>query len=317
MYLQRPRGAIPAVQRGAVNVVRGARKQRFVVVDRATINDSRLSFRARGLLAWMLDKPDGWRASAEAISDATTEGRDAIRTALRELEDAGYLARRKYRGPAGRWEAEMVVFETPQEPDEADSPERDSSAGERQPPQPDSSAGQPSPDFQASRDVCTRGEDSIEHQTPSPHAEDLVLLPALPATPSPTELVFDAWISATRKRPGATKLDPNRRRIITGALKMFPLEDVVDAVRGWDKCPFNRGENDRRTVYNQLHNLIGDAAKVEKFRDYQRGDAAQAPPKMSRSFDTIARGVAAAEARTADNGHGPTTAIPLVTRSMP
>ncbi|MDJ0386133.1 hypothetical protein [Streptomyces sp. G-G2] len=56
----------------------------------ATLEDSRLSFRARGILAYLLAKPDSWRVAADRISNAGKEGVEAVRTALRELRDAGY-----------------------------------------------------------------------------------------------------------------------------------------------------------------------------------------------------------------------------------
>lgn len=94
-------------------VIRVAKRARFTSVDRETIRDSRLSFRARGLLVWLLDKPDDFRVRSEQIADHASEGRDAVRTALRELEQLGYLERTKSRGEGGRWVHEVIVHERP------------------------------------------------------------------------------------------------------------------------------------------------------------------------------------------------------------
>ena len=67
------------------------------------LQDKRISFRARGILGYLLSLPDGWEASAERIAHETTEGRDAVATALKELERAGYLARRAGRIPKRFW----------------------------------------------------------------------------------------------------------------------------------------------------------------------------------------------------------------------
>lgn len=96
-----------------MTTIRVERRDRFTTVDRDTVNDASLSFRARGLLVWLLDKPDGWRVRADAIAVATTEGRDAVRSALNELEAAGYLTRTKCRDRSGRFRTETVVRETP------------------------------------------------------------------------------------------------------------------------------------------------------------------------------------------------------------
>lgn len=91
--------------------IRVEKRQQFAVVDSRAVNDTRLSMRARGVLVWLLDKPDGWRVSSEAIARQCSEGRDAIRKALKELEGAGYLHRQKVQGKDGRWTTESVVCE--------------------------------------------------------------------------------------------------------------------------------------------------------------------------------------------------------------
>lgn len=62
----------------------------YTVLPTATLEDARLSFRARGILAYLLAKPDSWKVAADRISKAGKEGIEAVRTALRELRDAGY-----------------------------------------------------------------------------------------------------------------------------------------------------------------------------------------------------------------------------------
>lgn len=62
----------------------------FTVLPTATIEDSRLSFRARGILIFLLAKPDNWTVRSESIAAAGREGRDAVRKALQELRAYGY-----------------------------------------------------------------------------------------------------------------------------------------------------------------------------------------------------------------------------------
>lgn len=94
----------------------GLRKRRqhfFVQVPRDTIRDSRLSFRARGLLAYLLDMPDGWDVKSENLADKTTEGRDAVRTALSELAKHGYYRIERRRMLTGRFSMGTAVSEEP------------------------------------------------------------------------------------------------------------------------------------------------------------------------------------------------------------
>lgn len=97
-----------------MSIVRVAKRARFTTIDRVTLNDDRLSFRARGVLSWLLDKPDDWSVRSEAIAEGGKEGRDAIRAALAELEVAGYVQRVKTKDDKGRWTTETVVYERPQ-----------------------------------------------------------------------------------------------------------------------------------------------------------------------------------------------------------
>lgn len=99
---------------------RAPRRHRYTSVERSSLNDDRLSFRSRGVLVWLLDKPDDWRTDSTAIARAGKEGREAIRSALRELEEAGYLRRSKTQDEGGRWVTIVDVYETPEEADAED-----------------------------------------------------------------------------------------------------------------------------------------------------------------------------------------------------
>lgn len=100
-----------------MTTLRIAKRDRYTSVSRLTINDERLSFRARGVLVWLLDKPDDWRFDSESISGAGSEGRDAVRRALQELESCGYLLREKFRDGGGRFVTIVTVYERPGMPE--------------------------------------------------------------------------------------------------------------------------------------------------------------------------------------------------------
>lgn len=68
-------------------------REPYEIIPRATLQDARLSLRARGLLGLMLSKPPGWRFATDRLAEECREGRDAVRTAMRELEAAGYVRR--------------------------------------------------------------------------------------------------------------------------------------------------------------------------------------------------------------------------------
>ncbi|MBS9372097.1 hypothetical protein GON09_001061 [Rhodococcus sp. B50] len=74
----------------------------------------RQSNKARQVLVWLLSKPDDWRTRADSIAaQSPKEGRDAIRSALRELADLGYLVREKIQNELGQWITIQTVCERP------------------------------------------------------------------------------------------------------------------------------------------------------------------------------------------------------------
>lgn len=98
-------------------IVRGPLPERgYTVLQNELLRDSRLSWKARGLLAFLLSQPPGWVTRTEHLSRVAPDGRDAVRTGLRELEAAGYLRRWRTRTAAGRWEWCSTVYDTPQDP---------------------------------------------------------------------------------------------------------------------------------------------------------------------------------------------------------
>lgn len=95
-------------------IIRHERQEtNFTILDNLTIRDHRLSWAARGILAYLLSMPPTWRTSAERLAAASPNGVTYIRSALKELETAGYLRRRKTQDERGQWTTELYVYERP------------------------------------------------------------------------------------------------------------------------------------------------------------------------------------------------------------
>jgi len=99
-----------------VSIIRSPRlESNFSIMSNAVIRDSRLSYRARGVLLEILSRPDNWRVSGDSLARSGKEGRDAILTALKELRDCGYIRTETKRLPNGRFETNNYVYDTPQD----------------------------------------------------------------------------------------------------------------------------------------------------------------------------------------------------------
>lgn len=82
-------------------------------------------------------------------------------------------------------------------------------------------------------------------------------------------------------------LDDKRKALIGAALGDYPLEDCLDAVRGWRRSEFHCGENPGQKVHNDLQLLLRDAAHLERFRDLERARPARRPATTNPSNATI------------------------------
>jgi hypothetical protein len=87
----------------------------YVMVSRSVSEDSRLSWEARGVLTYLLGKPDNWQVRVTNLVNAGPGSRERMMRILRELEDNGYLERRKFHDDSGRWVWESVIYEVPPE----------------------------------------------------------------------------------------------------------------------------------------------------------------------------------------------------------
>ncbi|WP_051133622.1 hypothetical protein [Nocardia paucivorans] len=87
----------------------------FVITTNEVAQNGALSLRARGLHQLIRSFPPGWRCTADEVAQRwATEGRDAVRAAMAELERARLVRREKYRDEGGRWRTNLTVYARPQ-----------------------------------------------------------------------------------------------------------------------------------------------------------------------------------------------------------
>ena len=95
-------------------VFRVERNKGYTVMSNHHLRNRELSLKAKGLLSQMLSLPEDWDYTLAGLSYINRESIDAIRTAVWELEKAGYIRRNQSRDDKGKM-AEMVytIYEQP------------------------------------------------------------------------------------------------------------------------------------------------------------------------------------------------------------
>lgn len=95
-------------------VLKKHQRHRYAVIDHSALRNEDLSWRATGLLCYLLSLPDEWRVNVADLSNRKTDGRTSTASAMSELEDAGYVVRRKVRDDGGKFHTTVHVAESPE-----------------------------------------------------------------------------------------------------------------------------------------------------------------------------------------------------------
>mgnify|MGYP002797148151 FL=1 len=96
-------------------VYRVQRTRDYTVMSNYHLKDKGLTLKSKGLLSMILSLPEEWNYTTRGLAAICKEGVDAIGSALKELETAGYIVRRQLRGANGRiTDTEYIIYEQPQ-----------------------------------------------------------------------------------------------------------------------------------------------------------------------------------------------------------
>ena len=85
----------------------------YTVMSNYHLRDKNLSYKAKGLLSFMLSLPEDWDYSINGLVSISKEGVKAIRNILQELQRYGYLVIEKKQNEIGQFEYEYLIYEQP------------------------------------------------------------------------------------------------------------------------------------------------------------------------------------------------------------
>ena len=213
-------------------IVRVPKVNNYTIMSNHHLIDPELSFKAKGLMSYMLSRPDNWDFTIEGLARQNKEGVDAIARIIRELEERGYVTRIRVRNQAGKFtDMEYRILECPLKKAAKESAE--------------SKASEPAPE-----------EPIPEKPLPNdPHPENPVVDSPLPVSPLPEsagQIITES--PKTEKRntdlsnPDPSKTDPSipdADRASEGSPRRQDIQSLTAEVR------WNIGYFELREQYSQ------------------------------------------------------------------
>jgi hypothetical protein len=95
--------------------IKTKKEKNFTVLDNTFIKDTRLSWKAKGLMTYLLSLPDDWTIHLSEIEQHATDGKSALRSAINELKEFGYLKAEQKRENNRFAEMVYIIIENPDE----------------------------------------------------------------------------------------------------------------------------------------------------------------------------------------------------------
>ncbi len=95
------------------------KSENYFVAPNGVFNDTNLSWEARGIMGYLLSKPNGWECRNYDLVNQSLAGKHVIQRVMKELETAGYIYRRRVskgrkKGGAGTIEWVTEIYESPE-----------------------------------------------------------------------------------------------------------------------------------------------------------------------------------------------------------
>jgi hypothetical protein len=189
------------------------------------------------------------------------------------------------RRAVGRW-GHPDEFSDPQGPTDPPGSRRSTTDPHHSPPVPATSPPIPTDPHHTNGTERNGKEKKRDVEPSSPPDLRLVAEPESPAATVPDQIrsLFAEWQEVTGHKRAV--LDEKRKRYFRKALKLFPYEDVRDALRGWAHSPWHRGQNEQGTTYDGVHMILRDAEQIEKFRALERDPKRRPAQKRPTGTET-------------------------------
>jgi hypothetical protein len=222
----------------------------FTVIPNYLTEDPDLSWKAKGILVYLLGRPNDWEINIPHLSSVSSDGESSTRSGFSELEDSGYATRVRHTDEAGRiisWS--VYVRQDKNDPWPFENPDVENPHVEK--PHVENR-------HQLNKDN-TNKDITKKEKTKTASLDDDV------------NQVWSAYIeSLERFKPNKKKpvLSKSRIDLIKRRLKDYSVENLILAVTGWEHSEFHCGKNDNGKIWNSIELLLRSSEKIEQFMEY-------------------------------------------------
>ena len=112
-----------------MNNFRNTVKSDFTIIPNEVVNNSEISWKAKGIFCYLASKPDDWRFSMDEIIKNATDQMGALKSGCKELEQAGYLERRRMFGDDRKFIGWEWILKLPSKIRQTENPSDGKSVG--------------------------------------------------------------------------------------------------------------------------------------------------------------------------------------------
>ena len=96
-----------------VTIVRKAKKNNFSIISNEPVQNKNLSWKAKGILWYLLQLPDDWKINLVHLEKQATDGRESLKSGFKELKKNGYIEHDTIREKGKIIGHIWIVHETP------------------------------------------------------------------------------------------------------------------------------------------------------------------------------------------------------------
>ncbi len=81
----------------------------FTQIANEVLNSPELSFKAKGIYAFMMGKPNNWNFTIRSMAKQVSDGEKAIKSGIKELKNLGYIEYEKHKDGTGTYHLKVHV----------------------------------------------------------------------------------------------------------------------------------------------------------------------------------------------------------------